>query len=77
MHINCIDQFINKNCSESIDKLKYIKMPKNIFKYNAILYEISHVLSMIRFRVDKKYFNNIRSKLPPAILNDLQDNKKC
>jgi hypothetical protein len=66
-HLDCVDNFTNESCQNSMDELRHIKMPSDSFQYNKWLYMVSYVVDMIHRKVNKnhprvnqfEYFRNI------------------
>ena len=54
-HVACIENFTNQSCQKSMDKLKNIIMPAELFKFNRYLYMLSYVFDMINRRLNKKH----------------------
>ncbi|MGP4987943.1 glycosyltransferase [Pseudoalteromonas nigrifaciens] len=54
-HLHCIESFTNESCQNSMDSLKHIAMPTDEFKYNRVLYVISHLFDKFNLRYNKNH----------------------
>jgi len=69
-HLDCIDEFTNESCQQSMDALKNIEMPAYEFKFNRWAYELSRVFDRLNMKFNSKHprrtqfedFRNINEK---------------
>jgi glycosyltransferase involved in cell wall biosynthesis len=61
-HIESIESFTNESCCKFMEELKNIRMPKQEFKYNKILYACSRVFYEINVRFNKNHPFNTRNE---------------
>jgi len=54
-HLNAIDIFTNEYCSQCMEELSKINMPKEAFKYNIIWYEITRVIDRLNMKFNKNH----------------------
>lgn len=62
-HLDCIDEFTNESCQQSMDALKYIEMPACEFKFNRWVYEFSRVADRINMKFNRKHPFNTRHEV--------------
>lgn len=54
-HIDSIEIFTNEFCSDRMEEMKNIQMPKEKFKYNSLMYEVSRVIDIFNIKLNKKH----------------------
>ena len=54
-HLNSVEAFTNEACQKSMDALKNIKMPEQMFTFNRWRYHLSRALDGINMKVNKRH----------------------